>query len=108
MQMSMFSLEEHPANHSLSQVCEKDLMTLVATSCLPFLPLLNDIGPVGWSGRTSPAFCPPIEDGTSQLFWTCWKNLGMFAILKYLMHNSLGWLNAEGGYLYADNTETIY
>ena len=46
-QMSIFSLEELPANHSQSQDLEKDWMTLVATSCLPILPLLANIAPDG-------------------------------------------------------------
>lgn len=41
-QLLMFSLEELPANHFQSPDSEKDWMTLVATSCLPILPLLKD------------------------------------------------------------------
>jgi len=77
MQLSMFSAEEHPVNPSQSQDSEKDWMTRVATSCLPFLPLLNDIAPVGWSGRTSPAFCPPMEDGTLAPSSEGWQSAGM-------------------------------
>ncbi len=55
MQISMFSSEEHPASPSASQDYEKDWMIRVATSCSPILPLLADIGPSGWFGRTSPA-----------------------------------------------------
>ena len=51
MQMSMFSLEEHPANPSASQACEKDWMTRVATSCLPLVRLLQNIAPHGWCGK---------------------------------------------------------
>jgi site-specific DNA-cytosine methylase len=46
-QMSIFSLEEHPASLSQSQDSEKDWMTLVATSCSPILPLLTNIAPTG-------------------------------------------------------------
>ncbi len=77
MQLSMFSAEEPPVNPSQSQDSEKDWMTRVATSCLPFLPLLNDIGPSGWSGRTSPAFCPPMEDGTLAPSSEGWQSAGM-------------------------------
>ena len=62
MQMSMFSSEELPASPSQLQDSEKDWMTRVATSCSPILPLLNDIGPSGWYGRTSPASYPVKED----------------------------------------------
>ena len=77
MQMSMFSLEEHHVSLSQSQDSERDWMTLVATSCLPILPLLNDIAPTGWSGRTSPAFCPAMEDGTLVPSSEGWQSSGM-------------------------------
>ncbi len=54
MQISMFLSEEPPVNHSRSQDYEKDLMTRVATSCLPTLELLTVISQNGLSGKTSP------------------------------------------------------
>jgi DNA (cytosine-5)-methyltransferase 1 len=57
MQLSIFSSAEHPASHSASPDCERDWLTRVATSCSPILPLLTDIAPAGWCGRTSPASC---------------------------------------------------
>jgi hypothetical protein len=39
--------------------------------------LLTDIGPDGWSGRTSPAYCPVQEDGTLVPSSGAWANSGM-------------------------------
>ena len=77
MQMSMFSSEELPASPSQSQDSEKDWMTRVATSCSPILPLLNDIGPSGWYGRTSPASYPVQEDEILPPYFEGWMNSGM-------------------------------
>ena len=90
-QMSMFSLEELPANHSQSQDSEKDWMTLVVTSCLPILPSLNNIAPVGWSGRTSPAFCPPLMDGTLVASSEGWQSAGMGSATGCLTLNTSEW-----------------
>ena len=51
--------EEHLANPLVSLDSEKDCLTRAATSCSPILPLLQNIGPVGWCGRTSPASFRP-------------------------------------------------
>ena len=91
MQMSMFSLEEHHANLSQSQDSEKDWMTRVAASCLPILPLLNDIAPTGWSGRTSPAFCPAMEDGTLVPSSEGWQSSGMGSHTGCLTLNISEW-----------------
>ena len=69
MQISMFSSEDHRARASVSQDSERDWMIRVATSCSPMVPLLNDIAPVGWYGRTSPASSPVTEDETLRHFW---------------------------------------
>lgn len=108
MQMSIFFAEEPHANHSALQDSEKDWQTRVATSCLPLVPLLQSIAPAGWYGRTSPASCRVTEGGILEPSWTCLNRLGMFAMLKYLMHNSLVSHNAEEGFLYVLNTATIY
>ena len=64
MQQSTFWSEEPLVNPSPSPALEKAWQTRVATSPLRILPLLTSIGPDGWSGRTSPAYCPVQEDGT--------------------------------------------
>ena len=75
-QLTCFA-EELPASLSASPDSEKDWMTRVATSCLPLAPLLANIGPAGWFGRTSPASCPAMEDGTLAPSSGCWANSGM-------------------------------
>ena len=86
-----FLLEEHPVKASQSQDLEKDWMTHVATSCLPILPLLNDIGPTGWSGKTSPAFCPPLEDGTLVPSSEGWQSSGMGGRTECLTLSTSEW-----------------
>ena len=77
MSQLTFFAEEPPANPSQSQDLEKDWMTRVATSCLPILPLLTNIGPAGWFGRTSPVSC---RLGGGKILEPCsegWGNSGM-------------------------------
>ena len=90
-QMSMFSLEELPANHSQSPDSEKDWMTLVATSCLPTLPLLQSIGPSGWFGRMSPASYPLTEDSTLPPSFEGWANSGMGSHTEFLTLSTSEW-----------------
>ena len=106
MQMSMFSLEEHRANLSQSQDSEKDWMTRVATSCLHILPLLNDIAPTGWSGKTSPAFCPPLEDGTLVPSLEGWQNSGMGSPTGCLTLSTSEWPSAADVCSLSDTLET--
>ena len=91
MQLSMFSSEELPASPLVSQDSEKDWMIRVATSCLPILQLLADIGPNGWSGRTSPAFCPPLMDGTLAPSLEGWQSAGMGSHTGCLTLNISEW-----------------
>jgi len=91
MQMSMFSSEEPPANPSQSQDLEKDWLTRVATSCLPILPLLTNIAPLGWFGRTSPASFPLTEDETLPPSFEVWQNSGMGSPTEFLTLSSSEW-----------------
>ena len=68
MQLTFLSEEPH-ANRSPSLVSERDWMIRVATSCSSMLPLLNDTGPDGWFGKTSPVSFQATEDETLQAFW---------------------------------------
>lgn len=74
---STFLLEAPPAKVSPSRDCERDWLTLAATSCSPILPSLLGIAPAGWSGRTSLAYCPATEDGTLAPSSGRWENSGM-------------------------------
>ncbi len=69
MQISMFSSEEPPAKATASQDSERVWMTRVATSCLPMLQLLADIGPRGWFGKTSPVSFQTMADEHLERFW---------------------------------------
>ena len=77
MQLSMFSSEEPPANHSASQDSERDWTIRVATSCSHILPLLTDIGPAGWFGRTSPECFQATAEGTLPPSFSGWASAGM-------------------------------
>ena len=91
MQMSMFSLEEHHANHSVSPDSERDWMIRVATSCLPILPLLQSIAPAGWFGRTCPASYPVVEDEILPPYFEGWMNSGMGGHTECLTLNTSEW-----------------
>ena len=106
MQMSMFSLEELPANHSVSQDSEKDWMTHVATSCLHTLPLLQDIGPGGWFGRTSPASYPLTQDSTLPPSFEGWGNSGMGSRTEFLTLNTSEWPSDAAVCSLSDTLET--
>jgi hypothetical protein len=80
MQMSMFSSEVPRANRSRSRDFARDLLTHAGTSHSPILPLLTDIGPSGWFGRTSPASCQAEADGILVPFSGRWFNSGMGGI----------------------------
>jgi hypothetical protein len=72
-----FLSEEPPARASASRDCEADWQMIVATWHLSFFALLNEHGPDGWSGRTSPVFCLRREDGTLAPSSGAWQNSGM-------------------------------
>ena len=91
MQLSMFLSEEPPANHSASQDSERDWMTRVATSCSPILPLLTDIAPVGWSGKTSPVSFQATEDGILPPSFSGWASSGMGSPTECLTLNISDW-----------------
>ena len=106
MQISMFSSEELPASHSQSPDSEKDWMTRVATSCSPILPLLNDIGPSGWYGRTSPASYPVKEDEILPHYFEGWQNSGMGGHTECLTLSTSEWPNDAAVCSLSDILET--
>jgi len=91
MQLSMFSLEEPPVSPSQSLDSERGWMTRVATSCSPLVPLLTNIAPHGWFGRTSPASCPVTEDGILAPSSGSWANSGMGSPTEFLTLNTSEW-----------------
>ena len=89
MQISMFSLEEHLAKVFRSQDYEKDLMTLVATSCLPILELLTSIVPNISSGKMFQGSCRVTEDGILEPSSEGWGNSGMGSPTGFLTLNTV-------------------
>ena len=89
MQLSMFSSEELPASPSALQDLEKDWTIRVATSCLRTLQLLQNIGPAGWFGRTSPASFPVTEDEILPPYFEGWQNSGMGSPTEFLTLSTL-------------------
>ena len=89
MTQSSFLWAEPPVNPSASRDFGKDLMTHAETSCSPILPLLNEIGPDGWFGRTSPASCLATEDGILEPSSAGWGNSGMGSPTEFLTLNSV-------------------
>mgnify|MGYP003335317687 CR=1 FL=1 len=88
MQLSMFSLAEVPVSPSVSPDSERAWLIRVATSHLPILPLLTDIGPAGWFGRTSPASCRSTEGGSLEPSSGRWGNSGMGSPTEFLTLSS--------------------
>ena len=84
MQQLTFLSEERPANRFPLPDLEKDWQTRVATSCLPILPLLQDIAPNGWYGKTSPAYCPVTKGEILPPSSTGWQNSGMGSPTAFL------------------------
>jgi len=93
MQLSMFSLEEHPANLSQSLDCEREWMIRVATWPSPILLLLTDTGLSGLSGKTCPVSCQATEDGTLVPLSGRWANSGMGGPIESWTLNTSEWPN---------------
>jgi hypothetical protein len=105
MDQLTFLLEELPANHSASQDLEADWMMTVATWPLSFLSLLNERGPSGWFGRTSPVSCHRTEDGTLEPFLVAWSNAGMGSPTECLTLNTLEFHSAAAACSLSDVLE---
>ena len=106
MNQLTFLSEEPPANPSASQDSEADWTMIVVTSPLSFLGLLNEHGPSGWFGRTSPASCHKTEDGILVPFSEGWSNAGMGSPTECLTLNILEWPSAAAVCLLSDTLET--
>ena len=106
MQLSIFSSAEPPVNLSALLDSEKAWQTRVATSCSPILPLLNDLSPVGWFGRTSPAYCHQTEDETLEPSSGAWGNSGMGSPTAFLTLSSSEFPSAAAVCSLSDILET--
>ena len=105
-QLSMFSLEELPVSRFPWQASEEDWLTRVATSCSPILPLLTNIGPSGWFGRTSPACFPLTEDETLPASFGGWQNSGTGSPTEFLTLSTSEWPSAAAVCSLSDILET--
>ena len=91
MEQLTFLSEERPANHSQSQDCANDWMTLVATWHSSISELLTTFDRDGSSGKTSQAFCHPTEDGTLVPSSGRWLNSGMGSPTECLTLSGSEW-----------------
>ena len=88
---STFLWEAPPARASASPGSEPGWLTPGETSCSPILPLLQNIGPAGWSGRMSPASCRRGRDGTLVPSSLGWQNSGMGSPTEFLTLSTSEW-----------------
>ena len=101
-----FSLVEHPAKASQLQDFEKAWMTQGETSCSPILPLLQDIAPDGWFGRTFPASCHLTKDEILEPSSGRWANSGMGSHIECLTLSTSEWPSDADVCLLSDTLET--
>ena len=77
MDQLTFWSEEPPARASASPDCGADWMTSAVTWPLNIFGWLTASAPDGWYGKTSPASCHRLEDGTLAPSSGGWQNSGM-------------------------------
>ena len=106
MNQSTFLWEEPHVCPSASQDFERDWQTRVATSCLPLVPLLNDIAPSGWYGRTSPVSCRLTTEKILEPSSECWQNSGMGSPTGFLTLNTSEWPSDAAVCSLSDTLET--
>lgn len=106
MDQLTFLSEEPPANPSALLDLEKDWMTRVATSCSSTVPLLAELGPDGWFGRTCPVSCRQTEDGILEPSSECWQNSGMGSPTGFLTLSTLELPSDAAVCLLSDTLET--
>lgn len=96
MNQSTFWSEEHLASLSVSRVSAADFLTSVATWPSNILGWLNACAPDGWYGRTSPASCRRLEDGTLEPYSGAWSNSGMGSPTECLTLSTSEWTGLDG------------
>ena len=85
---STFWSEEHLVKISQSPVSEQEWLEIVVNSPSSSLILLRELGPDGWSGRTSPVCCRLTEDERLEPFSQSWGNSGMGSPTEFLTLNT--------------------
>ena len=93
---STFWSEEHLASLSVSLVSEADWQTNAVTWRSNILGWLNAFAPDGWFGRTSPASCRRLEDGTLVPYSGAWSNSGMGSPTECLTLSTSEWTGLDG------------
>ena len=106
MSQLTFLSAEPPANRSASPASEADWTTIAVTWPSNIFGLLNEHGPGGWFGRTSPASCHQTEDGTLAPFSGAWSNSGMASPTECLTLSSLEFHSAAAACSLSDILET--
>ena len=106
MEQLTFLSEDPPVSRSASQASEADWMMTVVTWPLNFLGLLTENGPDGWFGRTSPASCQAMEDGTLVPYSEGWANSGLGGPTECLTLSTLEWPSAAAVCSLSDTLET--
>jgi len=106
MDQLTFLSEEPHVNPSASQASEEDWMMIVATWRLSFLDLLNEKGPSGWFGRTSPASCHQTEEGILVPYSEAWSNAGMGSLTECLTLSISEWPKDAAVCSLSDTLET--
>jgi hypothetical protein len=104
-QISMFSLQEHPANPSQSQDSEEEWMMTAATSRSNFLDWLNERAPAGFFGRMSLGYSAVTKDGTLEPSLGVWEKSGMGMHTQCLTLNISSWRNGADVCLLSDTLE---
>ncbi len=95
-----------PANRSASRDFAKDLTTREETLCFPLEQWRHTSARSGSSGKTSPVFCPPTEEGTLEPFSGCWRNSGMGSPTGFWTLNTSEWPSDAAVCLLSDILET--
>jgi hypothetical protein len=93
---STFWSEGHLASLSPSPVSAADWMTTVVTWPSNILGWLTACAPDGWYGRTSPASCRRLEDGTLVPYSGAWSNSGMGSPTECLTLSTCEWTGLDG------------
>jgi hypothetical protein len=106
MDQLSFLSEEPPVNPSVSPDSEAEWMMTVATWRSNILNWLNASGPSGWYGRTSPASCHQMEDGTLEPSSEGWLSSGMGSPTEFVTLNISAWPSAAAVCSLSDILET--
>ena len=106
MDQLTFLSEEPPANPSQLQDLEEGWQMSAVTWRSNILNWLREKGPDGWFGRTSPASCQAMEDGTWVPFSGAWSSAGMGSHTECLTLNISEWPKDAAVCSLSDTLET--